>query len=60
METPQAQARRALELEAAKRAEADYVAKYPRGTITPENFDAADDYRAERHNYWKNKLGIAP
>ena len=51
---PENQRRRAIEIEAAKRGGADRAAKFP--TITPENFEAANDYQIQRIAHWQRKL----
>jgi hypothetical protein len=51
---PENQARRAIEIEAAKRGAADRAKKFP--SITEDNFDAANTYQNERIAYWQREL----
>lgn len=51
---PEAVAERAIRIEACKRGGDDRATKFP--IITPDNFDAANEYQNERIEYWVRKL----
>lgn len=51
---PEACAARSIEIEAAKRSACDRKARFPQ--ITPENFEAADQYHKERLRHWRAAL----
>jgi len=51
---PERVAKRALYNQAKDQAMAEVRERFP--TITPENFEAADEYRWDRINHWKEAL----
>lgn len=51
---PDACAARAVEIDAAKRAASDRVTRF--STITPETFEAADQYHKQRLRHWRAVL----
>ena len=56
MNTPEANARRAIEVEAAKLAAAERAGKYP--VISAENFAEADMFQNKRREYWIKTLSL--
>lgn len=53
-ETPAASAERKAHIEAAQRAGDDRKQRFP--VITPENFEAANQYQNERLTHWRAAL----